>query len=211
MRRNGSHDLICAIAVGIVLVATGCQPEATKTTTAPQPPSSDQAAAEPASEASAPAAQPDDTKQEITLEVVDKDGLQKAIDKHRGKVVLVDVWATWCAPCKKMFPHTVELYNKHRDQGLAVVSLSMDEADAHEDALAFLKQQKATFTNLRSKFGAEEQAIEAFDIDGGALPHFKLYDRSGKPVKKLVSGDANPPPEAEDIDKAVEELLSEKP
>ena len=61
----------------------------------------------------------------IELSVVDKAGFQKAIDAHRGKVVLVDYWATWCGPCVKQFPHTVELWHKYRDRGLDVIGAKL--------------------------------------------------------------------------------------
>ena len=145
------------------------------------------AAQSPARPAVGPAAKPAEPK--ITLDVVDRQGYEKALahKDHRGKVVVVDVWATWCTHCIRNFKHTVEWQEKYRRRGLAVVSLSMDEPDeeSRERALEFLKKQKATFTNLISRYGGEEEGMEAFDIDGGTLPHFKLYDRRGKLLKKF--------------------------
>jgi thiol-disulfide isomerase/thioredoxin len=144
----------------------------------------------------------------ISIQAVDKAGYEKVLKSQKGQVVLVDFWATWCVPCLKAFPHTVELHRKYGPAGLTVVSVSMDDPDAEADALKFLEQQKAQFTNLRSRQGAEAEAVEAFDIDGGAIPHFKLYDRTGKLHKKFVSGDDAKPFGPQDIEAAVRELLT---
>ena len=144
----------------------------------------------------------------VTLQVVDKAGYDDAIHKHAGKVVLVDFWATWCVPCKRMFPHTVHLHDEFSGQGLAVVSVSLDDADAEPEALAFLTKSHATFDNLRVKSGAGDETFDAFEIASGAIPHFKLYDRSGKLHRVF---DVDPTAEkqftAEDIEQAVRELL----
>src|SRR5689334_839202 len=119
---------------------------------------------------------------DITLTVIDDKSLQAAVDKHVGKVVLVDCWATWCVPCVKAFPHTVELSRKYADQGLVVMSLSFD--DPEEARLAkikdFLREQRATFENYISSLDLAGDGATAFAIDDGAIPHYKLYDRSGK-------------------------------
>ena len=60
---------------------------------------------------------------------VDRAGYDAAIAKHRGKVVLVDFWATWCLPCVEQLPHTLELGQQMADRGLAVVTVSCDEPD----------------------------------------------------------------------------------
>ena len=127
-----------------------------------------------------------------TLDVVDAAGYQAVLDKQNGKVVLVDFWATWCIPCRQKFPHNVELARKYADKGLAVISVSMDDPDtSKEDALTFLQQQHADFPNLMSSLGAGSASMEAFDIDGGALPHYKLYSRQGALIKKFVTDDKN--------------------
>jgi len=148
---------------------------------------------------------------EVTVRAVDLEGYQKAIEAQRGKVVLVDFWATWCVPCKKQFPHTVELGRELADEGLAVISVSMDEVESdpasHEPILKFLKDQNARFTNLIATTADGSDPFEAFDIDGGAIPHYKLYDRNGQLVRKFYF-DAETSYTQEDIDTAVKELLS---
>src|SRR5262245_40794760 len=63
----------------------------------------------------------------IAVRVVDKAGYDKVIAANKGKVVVVDCWATWCVPCRKAFPKTVELSKTYAEQGVVVVSLSFDE------------------------------------------------------------------------------------
>jgi thiol-disulfide isomerase/thioredoxin len=55
-------------------------------------------------------------------------GQQLRLSDYRGKLVLLDFWATWCDPCREEIPHFVELQNKYRDQGLQIVGVSMDDS-----------------------------------------------------------------------------------
>jgi thiol-disulfide isomerase/thioredoxin len=147
---------------------------------------------------------------EIKLYPIDKVGYDALFDFYRGKVVLVDFWATWCPKCREDFPHTVELDRKYGSEGLVVVSFACDDADKEEEILAFLRAQQATFKNLRGVAGADEKTFEDFQIAGGALPHYKLYDRKGKLSKTFaVDPEAEHQFSLEDIDAAVQELLAE--
>jgi thiol:disulfide interchange protein len=104
----------------------------------------------------------DETK--ITLRVVTPQEYEAEVKKHKGKVVLVDFWATWCIPCLKNFHHSVEWQKKYAKSGLVVISVSMDDSDADtkEQALEFLKKQKAgTITNLQSSLGRRGRGHES--------------------------------------------------
>jgi thiol-disulfide isomerase/thioredoxin len=159
----------------------------------------------PADSAAAVAAAP------VKVAVVDRAAYQKAIDAHRGNVVLVDYWATFCGPCVKQFPHTVELWHKYHGRGLDVISLSFDDAEQIGSVRKFLAENGATFENLISKVGASEESAEEFDFDG-ALPHYVLYDREGQVAERISPSDPTRPAFRPDmIDAALEKLLAAQP
>ncbi|MCS7238327.1 MAG: thioredoxin domain-containing protein [Thermoguttaceae bacterium] len=139
--------------------------------------------------------------------VVDEKGLAEAIAAKKGSVVLVDYWATWCPPCKELFPHTVELAKKYRDRGLVVFTLSFDDPEEKDTVVAYLRRFEAVTENYLAKYGASSKSVEAFAVTNGALPHYKLYDRQGNLRQEIASGGKPITPEM--IEAAVEELLKE--
>src|SRR5262245_968326 len=78
------------------------------------------------------------TADDVSVQVADRARFDAEIAKHKGQVILVDYWATWCGPCRKKFPHTVELSRRYKSQGLAVISVSFDDDEAHSKVERFL-------------------------------------------------------------------------
>jgi thiol-disulfide isomerase/thioredoxin len=117
---------------------------------------------------------------EVTLQLADRSVYDQVVAGHRGKVVVVDFWATWCGPCVQEFPHTVELAGRFDPQQVAVISVSMDEPGKQEAVLQFLKSKGAAFDNLLGSYGVGQEGFEAFEITDGSIPHYKIYDQAGK-------------------------------
>jgi len=194
--RHISFRLRSATALLLAIAFAGC---AAKVAPAPAPP-----------KATAIATTTATASPEIKLYPIDKVGYDAFLIHYPGKVVLVDFWATWCPKCREDFPHTVELDRKYASEGLVVVSFSCDDADKEEEIMSFLREQQATFKNLRGVDGTNEKTFEDFQIAGGALPHYKLYDRRGNLSKTFaVDPEAEHQFSLEDIDAAVQELLGE--
>jgi thiol-disulfide isomerase/thioredoxin len=147
------------------------------------------------------------TEQAVSLRVTDAAGFQEVLDKHRGKVVLVDFWATWCGPCMEQFPHTVELAGKLHERGLAVVAVSMDNPTAEPQVRAFLEKQGARFDNLLSSYSSPVTATKEFGLPG-PVPCYRVYDREGKLHREFaIDPRAAKQFTTADIDEAVEKLL----
>ena len=179
-------------------VVAGCQMESA-TGPYPTPDETTGSPAAPAPEVAAPASGL--TPEKVNLIVGDEKKLAEMIAAHKGKLVFVDYWATWCEPCVEYFPHTVEMHRKYKDQGLATIAVSFDEPEEEATAREFLARQGADFENLLNSYGAGSEYPMAFDLD--QIPHFRLYNRNGELVQKW---DKKP----DDADKLIEQLLAEK-
>jgi thiol-disulfide isomerase/thioredoxin len=97
----------------------------------------------------------------------------KLPDNLKGKVILVDFWASWCAPCKASFPAMEDLYKHNSDGGFTIIAVSVDEKQ--EDMARFLEKVKASFAVVRD---ADQKLVAAADVE--TMPTSFLIDRSGK-------------------------------
>lgn len=113
------------------------------------------------------------TKERVEFTLPKPDGAQVTLSALKGKVVLVDMWATWCAPCKDSFPFYSQLQNEYRDAGLEILAVSVDEDT--EAVSEFLAAYPVSFTVLLDPKGSlpEQLAIET-------MPTAILVDRQGK-------------------------------
>jgi thiol-disulfide isomerase/thioredoxin len=111
----------------------------------------------------------------------DLQGQEVSSDDLRGKVVLIDFWATWCQPCKKEMPGYQKLVDRYGSQGFAVIGFKFDTMTDTEDPVLFARKIGVHYPlavasdELKQKFGG---------IEG--LPTTLLYDRQGTLRKKII-------------------------
>lgn len=131
-----------------------------------------------------------------SLTLRDVRGNPVALDQFAGKVLIVDFWATWCAPCRDEIPHFQELYDTYRSQGLEIVGLSMDERV--EDVRAYME------TEIPIRYPVFMATAEAQTGFGGILgiPTTFVVDRDGTILKKYVGYQPK-----ETFEKVVQSLL----
>jgi thiol-disulfide isomerase/thioredoxin len=143
-------------------------------------------------------------EEKIELETVKLDALKAAIANHKGKIVVVDFWATFCIPCKKEFPNLVQLHKERANVGVVCISVTVDDPDDSEKAVKFLKQQHAAFSNyLLDAPAADYQKEFGFE----AVPCVLVYGKDGKLVKKFTNGEKDQEFTYKDVRKVVESLL----
>jgi thiol-disulfide isomerase/thioredoxin len=118
----------------------------------------------------------------ISVEPLDEAGLKRMIQNREGKVLLLNVWATWCAPCVEEFPDIARLSQSYDSKTLEVVAVSADYPDEVDSKIIpFLKKQNVSFRVYVAKFDDQEDFINALDPTwNGALPATLIYDRHGR-------------------------------
>jgi thiol-disulfide isomerase/thioredoxin len=126
--------------------------------------------------------------QEIKVTPIGKEALSKLIKERNGKILFLNLWATWCIPCREEFPSIVKLAGELKD--VDFVGISADYPDEVETKIVpFLKSNKTNFANYVSSFSGDEALINALDKNwNGALPATFIYDKNGKKISFMEGG-----------------------
>ncbi|HET7600186.1 MAG TPA: TlpA disulfide reductase family protein [Gemmatimonadales bacterium] len=101
-------------------------------------------------------------------------------ERYRGSVTLVNIWATWCVPCKVEMPSMQRLYDQLGPRGLKIAAVSIDEGDP-TDVRNFAHELGLTFDILQDRSTAIQQAYQTTGV-----PESFLLDRSGTIVKRVI-------------------------
>ena len=113
--------------------------------------------------------------------IKDVDGNNVSLSTYKGKVVLLNFWATWCGPCKAEIPGFVRLQEKYRDKGLVIVGYSVD--DTAEKAKAYAAQYKMNYPILLGE--GKEELQDAYGPIWG-LPSSFIISKDGKVCRKHI-------------------------
>jgi len=122
--------------------------------------------------APSPALAPD-----FTLKTLD--GQEVTLTKLKGKVVLLDFWATWCAPCREAIPHLINLQKTYQEKGIEVIGMNMDRGDA-ETVRRFVKSMDIPYPITLTS----EEVSRNYGVTG--LPTTILIDQEGKIRQKWL-------------------------
>ncbi len=121
--------------------------------------------------------EPGQTPPPFTL--ADLEGNQVSLSDFEGSVVVLDLWATWCPPCKKEIPFLVTLYEEYKDQGLAVVGVGLDRGGASVLA-PFVEANNISYTILVG----DDQIGSDYKVSG--IPMTLMIGRDGRVASKEV-------------------------
>lgn len=99
---------------------------------------------------------------------------------YDGQVTLVNIWATWCVPCRAEMPAMQQLYDTYRERGFRIAAVSIDEGPA-DDVRAFARDLRLTFDILHDKSGEIERIYRTTGV-----PESFLIDRQGTIIRKQI-------------------------
>lgn len=118
-----------------------------------------------------------DTAPDFTYK--DIDGKTVSLSEFRGKVVLVEFWATWCSPCRIITPVLNDLYKQYKDKGFVILALAQKD-EGTETIRSFVKENKMQYPVLLS----DRNVITCYNVTG--IPVTFLIDRDGKIASKHI-------------------------
>ena len=141
---------------------------------------------------------------DFDFKLKDIQGKPIAKSDFKGKVLVVDLWGTWCGPCQMEIPHFVKLYENYKDQGVEVVGLNNEQED-EDEALQTVRQfHKKNDMNYRCALADQETMDQVPDMEG--LPTTLFFDRAGK-VRVKAGGYHD----YDTLEMIVQRLLEESP
>ena len=124
------------------------------------------------------------------------------LSDYRGKVVVLDFYATWCEPCRAETPHLVELQRQYGEQGLQVIGLNVGGADDRDEVPGFARE----FGIQYSLGFPDDEFADSLLSDNQNIPQAFIVDRSGRIVKRFVGYNDNV---ARQLEQVVKESLGQ--
>lgn len=131
----------------------------------------------------------------------DVDSKIHTLADFKGKVLYIDVWATWCGPCKEEIPHLKTLEKSFKGKDIAFVSISVDSDKDIEKWKNFVKKNQLGGIQLRADGGFDSKITKEYQING--IPHFILIGKDGK----IINSNAERPSEEKKIKQVLEKAL----
>lgn len=139
------------------------------------------------------------TGKEIELSLKDPFGTEQRLSALKGRIVVLNFWATYCIPCRKEMPDLAAIQNEYAALGVQVVGASTDEIEDRDKVLQFAKETKVNFPIW---MGATTADMIRFGL-GAALPGTVVIDRNGR-ISKVISGIVN----QADLKKQIDAMLA---
>lgn len=177
--------IILAVLILVVGLFTGCTTSNTNTSTNTNTTS-----------------QSGNTDREVAPDFSWKDNSGKVVKLSdlKGKVVLLDFWATWCGPCRMTIPHVEAIYEKYKDKGVVVIGINLDTGDL-SNVQQFINEQGMKYLVVTDP---NSQVAGLYGVN--SIPRFFLIDKNGRIAKMIIGYDPN----MEDVlSKEIDKLLSE--
>jgi len=120
----------------------------------------------------------------FTALTLDSAAQKKTLEDYRGRVVLINIWATWCKPCVVEMPSIERLYQTYRDKGLSVVAVSVDDPGMAPQIRSFAERYGLTFDILHDPEGQQGRMSRDYQTTG--YPETVIIGRDGIIRKKLL-------------------------
>jgi thiol-disulfide isomerase/thioredoxin len=116
------------------------------------------------------------------LSLHDTQGNTQDLRKYKGKIVVLNFWATWCVPCEHEMPLLAKMQKKYEDKGVVVLGASVDDEKSQPLVKAFAEKNKIAFPLL---LGATTDQMQQLQL-GDAIPATALFDRDGNLVARVL-------------------------
>ncbi|MFT4760104.1 MAG: peroxiredoxin [Paraglaciecola sp.] len=114
----------------------------------------------------------------------DEEGNPKKLSDFRGQVVLVDFWASWCGPCRKENPSVVKMYEKYKEKGFEILSVSLDKDKSRW--LGAIEKDNLTWSHVSDLKGWKNEAAQLYGVR--SIPETVLLDSEGKIIARKLRG-----------------------